>query len=64
MKEETPATTCQHPLITSTYSAGVHCYKCKEPLVSFFMPISRKTPAGAVIYAIMRDIDKGEPHLY
>jgi hypothetical protein len=63
MKEETPVTTCQHTLITSTYSAGVHCYECKEPLVSFFMPISRKAPAaGAVLYAIMRDIDKGGPN--
>jgi len=50
----TSDTACPHDQLTSTFEKGVHCWKCKEPLVSFFWPVSRNnTPAGALIYALM-----------
>lgn len=43
---------CEHRWTTSTFERGPHCSDCKEPLVSMFWPISRNTPAGALLYAL------------
>ena len=43
---------CQHEEITRTKERGVYCCKCNEPLVSFFWPVSRNTPAGQVLAAL------------
>lgn len=48
------AKTCTHDSLTSTFERGVHCCTCKEPLVSFFWPVSRNTPAGALLYAMYK----------
>jgi hypothetical protein len=45
-------TDCEHNNVTSTVDKGPHCCDCKEPLVSMFIPISRNTPAGALMYAL------------
>ena len=43
---------CQHDWLTSTVKLGPHCAECGEPLAGLFWPISRNTPAGALIYAL------------
>lgn len=43
---------CPHESMTSTFERGVYCCQCKEPLVGFFWPVSRNTPAGALLYAL------------
>jgi hypothetical protein len=46
------ANTCTHDSLTSTFERGVYCCACKEPLVGFFWPVSRNTPAGALLWAL------------
>lgn len=43
---------CPHNEMTSTFERGPYCCKCNEPLVGFFWPISRNTPAGAMLWAL------------
>lgn len=43
---------CSHVWVTSTDKLGPHCCDCKEPLVGVFTPISRRTPFGALLYAM------------
>lgn len=45
-------TDCPHESMTSTFERGVYCCQCNEPLVGFFWPVSRNTPAGALLYAL------------
>ena len=45
-------TACEHNFTTSTFADGPHCADCKEPIVSMFNPVSRNTPAGAILYAL------------
>jgi hypothetical protein len=53
-------TTCPHNSITSTTALGPHCFNCKEPLAGFLWPISRNTPAGALIWAMRTAPTTGE----
>ena len=45
-------TNCEHLYVTSTDRLGPHCCDCKEPLVGIFTPVSRRTPYGALLYAM------------
>lgn len=56
------ATPCEHELVTSTFELGPHCAICKEPLVSLLHPLSRNTPAGALLYALRHTERLGEHH--
>lgn len=51
---------CEHKWLTSTFERGVHCCECKEPLISFFWPVSRNTPVGALLYAMYKQPPKQE----
>lgn len=45
---------CDHDIVSSTTETGPYCCQCKVPLVSLFTPIPRDTPAGQLLYAILR----------
>lgn len=45
-------TECQHDIVTSTVQRGPYCCQCNAPLVGFFTPIRRDTPAGALLWAM------------
>ena len=57
------STECSHDQMTSTFARGVYCCQCDEPLVGFFWPVSRNTPAGAMLYALRNQLpQKEQPH--
>ena len=43
---------CSHDIVSSTFERGPYCCQCNRPLVGFFTPIPRDTPAGALLYAM------------
>lgn len=59
---ERAAESCEHNIVTATRELGPHCCDCSEPLVGIFNPISRNTPAGAILYAMKTATSGSQQH--